>query len=106
VASVALLARHRQAKAGRERAVVAAAVTRFSASAPPPYIYAIGGLLVGAVGLVAVGLRECGDWRRHLAWALVALFAVCGVRTYVNGLLQDQQWNGYRKPIWYIRLAR
>jgi hypothetical protein len=70
------------------------------------YLYAIGGLLVVAVGLVGVGLRESGDWRRHLAWALVALFAVFGVRTYVNGLLQDQLWDGYRKPVWFIRLAR
>ncbi len=101
--------------AARRRAVCAllvlAAIVHFALFMPlhlahPYYLYAIGGFLIAAVGLVAVALRECGDWRRHLAWALVVLFAVFGVRTYLNGMLPLQQGNAYRKPAWYVRLAR
>ena len=70
------------------------------------YFYAVGGFLITAVGLVAVGLRECADWRRHLAWVLVGLFAATCVRTYTTGLLQEQRADAYRRPAWFVRLAR
>ena len=74
--------------------------------AHPYYMYAIGGFLITAVGLAAVALRECDDWRRHLAWALAGLLAVSGVSTYSSGLYLEQLGNAYRRPAWFVRLAR
>jgi hypothetical protein len=74
--------------------------------AHPYYLYAIGGLVVVAVGIAGVGLRECGDRRRHLAWLLAAGSAGFGVSVYVDGLLPYQRQDAYRKPAWYVRLAK
>ena len=74
--------------------------------AHPYYMYAAGGLLVAATGLAAVALLECGDGRRYLAWLLVALFAATAVGTYWTAVLPVQRHDAYRKPAWFIRLAR
>lgn len=101
--------------AGRRRllslVLVLAALLHYGLFAPlhlahPYYLYAIGGLLVVAVGLVAVALRECGDWRRHLAWVLLGLAAIFEVQVQLNGMIPIQQANAYRKPAWFVRIAR
>ena len=74
--------------------------------AHPYYFYAVGGFLIMAVGLAAVSLRECEDWRRHLAWALTAAVAASCVSTYTRDVLPVQRSDAYRRPAWFVRLAR
>jgi hypothetical protein len=101
--------------AARRRVVcllaLAAFLTHFVAFMPlhiahPYYMYAAGCLLVTATGIAAVALLECGDGRRYLAWLLVALFAATAVGTYWTAMLPVQRRDAYRKPAWFIRLAR
>ncbi len=70
------------------------------------YQYAMGLFLVAAVGFAAVGLLECGDARRHLAWLLAALVAVSCVQGYRTRMLPIQRHDAYRKPAWFVGLAR
>ena len=70
------------------------------------YWYGAGLYLVGAIGVAAVALLECVDWRRHLAWVLVALVAGTGVHGWATTMLPIQRLDAYRKPDWVVRLAR
>jgi hypothetical protein len=68
--------------------------------------YAVGLFIPLAAGLAAVALLERGGWRRLGAWTLLALlFASCAAAWWQR-MLPLQLTNAYRRPAWFVRLAR
>jgi hypothetical protein len=70
------------------------------------YWYGAGVYLVAAVGLAVVALLECEDWRRLVAWGLLALACGAAIHRHTATTLPLQRLDAYRKPDWVIRLAR
>ena len=68
--------------------------------------YATGLFVPLAAGLAAVALLERGGARRHAAWALMALVAIAGIAGWWERMLPLQRQNAYRRPAWFVRLAR
>jgi hypothetical protein len=68
--------------------------------------YAVGLFVPLAVGVAVVALLELGGWRRFAAWTLMALAIASCVAAWRQQMLPLQRMDAYRRPAWFVRLAR